>query len=114
MGLVKYDRADRAIYRDPRWKAVRYLAKKRDGWKCTECGERGRLEVHHIKRVKNHPELAYDLSNLKTLCGKCHARVTRIECGLAVELDPKRVAWRALVRELAQPQTRKEDNATVC
>jgi len=113
MGLMNYDRADRAIYRDPRWKVVRFQAKQRDGWKCVECKAVGRLEVHHIKRVKAFPELAYDLNNLKTLCGACHARVTRIECGLA-EIDPKRLAWRDLVRQLAKPQTKEVVNATEC
>lgn len=103
---MRYDRAGAAIYRDPRWTAVRLQAKRRDGWKCVDCGARGRLEVHHIKRVKHFPSLAFDLANLKTLCGRCHARITRIESGLA-ELDPARAAWRDFVRALAHPK-RKE------
>ncbi|MDF3811281.1 MULTISPECIES: HNH endonuclease signature motif containing protein [Rhodopseudomonas] len=108
MGLKKYDRADAAIYRDPRWKAVRYLAKKRDDFKCVECGARGRLEVHHIKRVKYFPLLAYVLENLKTLCVRCHGRVTRIECGFGNELPPDRAAWRDLLATMAKSQPQKE------
>jgi 5-methylcytosine-specific restriction endonuclease McrA len=103
LGLVKYDRHGASVYRDPRWKAVRYLAKKRDQWRCVKCDFRGRLEVDHIKRVKDAPELAFELSNLQSLCRRCHSAKTRIECGLAPELDPSRRAWRDLVRALAQP-----------
>lgn len=90
------NRAPASIYRDPRWKVARLEAKRRDGWKCTECGARGRLEVHHVKRVKTHPELAYDLANLKTLCPACHSRITAIETGIA-PLDPERQRWRDLL-----------------
>ncbi|MGE0749340.1 MAG: HNH endonuclease [Variibacter sp.] len=94
---VTYTRAGAALYRSPQWKAVRLLAKRRDGWKCRECGARGRLEVHHIERVRDRPELAFQLDNLKTLCGRCHARVTAIETGIA-PLDPSRAAWRDLLK----------------
>lgn len=30
------------------------------------------LEVHHLKEVKDFPELALVLSNLETLCVSCH------------------------------------------
>jgi 5-methylcytosine-specific restriction endonuclease McrA len=32
-------------------------------------------EVHHIKPLHTHPELAYVKSNLVGLCQKCHAKV---------------------------------------
>jgi len=99
--MKQYDRFSAAVMRSPRWKAVRFLAKKRDGFKCVECGARGRLEVHHVKPVRTHPDLAYDLDNLKTLCVRCHSRITRIEVGLG-EVDPKRQAWRDLVDALAR------------
>lgn len=88
-----------AIYRSPRWAGLRLEAKRRDGWKCVQCNARGRLEVDHIKPLRTHPELAFDLTNLQSLCGRCHARKTRIEIGLD-PLNPARVAWRNLVSEL--------------
>lgn len=96
------NRAPASLYRDPRWAVVRIAAKRRDHWKCTDCGARGRLEVHHIKRAKHHPELFYDLSNLKTLCGRCHARITAIETGIA-PLDPERQRWRDLLKHKELP-----------
>ncbi len=50
--------------------------KDRDGGKCKlgskECS--GRLEVHHIYRFSEHPELRYELTNGITLCHFHHPR----------------------------------------
>lgn len=97
-----YKRASDAI-RGPRWDVVRFEAKRRDGFKCVDCGKRGRLEVHHVKPVRTHPQLAFELSNVKTLCVACHARVTRLENGWHEQFaDPKRAAWRALIDEMSK------------
>ncbi len=86
------------VTRGPRWKALRMQALDRDDWQCVQCGERRRLEIDHIEAVRTRPDLAYSLSNLQTLCGRCHARKTRIEIGLG-RPDPKREAWKKLVRQ---------------
>lgn len=95
------------VIRSARWPALRLKALRRDGWRCVQCGARGRLEVDHMKPVRTHPELAFALDNLQSLCAPCHSRKTRIECGLA-PLDPARAAWRDFVAALAKPQTQKE------
>jgi 5-methylcytosine-specific restriction endonuclease McrA len=114
MGVMRNRFANYSGYviRDKRWPALRLAAKRRDGWTCRDCGSKRRLEVHHVKRVRDFPELAFALDNLKTLCGACHARITRIECGLA-PLDPARQQWRNIVRELAHA-TREERNVGIC
>lgn len=89
------------VCRSKRWPALRLAAKRRDGFKCVSCGAAGPLEVDHIKPVRSHPELSFELSNLQSLCCRCHSRKTRIEIGLA-EIDPKRQAWRDLVATMAQ------------
>ncbi len=114
MALKTYDRHSAAVIRSPRWKFLRKVAKDRDGWKCVKCEYRGRLEVDHIKSVRDAPELAFDLDNLQSLCRRCHSRKTRIECGLAVELEPKRQAWRDLVRALAQPKQKEVLHVDQC
>lgn len=101
MGMRRDRHSDWAL-RDRRWPALRLQAKRRDKWRCVECGAAGRLEVHHVRRVKDYPELAFALDNLKTLCARCHSKETRIECGLAVELDPARQAWKTLILDLQQ------------
>jgi hypothetical protein len=46
---------------------------KRDWFSCQICGHKGKdIEAHHIKNVKNYPELIFDMNNGITLCDKCH------------------------------------------
>lgn len=78
-----------------RWKVLRIQALRRDGWACVRCGAVGRLEIDHILPVRTHPELAYALDNLQTLCPKCHASKTWDECGN--KRIPGRQEWRDLL-----------------
>ncbi|WP_022684594.1 HNH endonuclease [Sphingobium bisphenolivorans] len=94
MGM-RYPRAGSAIYRTEQWKAVRLQAKRRDGWKCVQCEAKGRIEVDHIKPIRDGGA-PYDLQNLQCLCVQCHSRKTRVEVGLA-EMSPARAAWKNLL-----------------
>lgn len=86
---------------------MRLAAKRRDGFKCVKCGVAAPLEVHHIKRVKDAPELAYELSNLMTLCKAHHSEITKQECGFGNELSPARAAWRDLLATTAKPKPKE-------
>jgi 5-methylcytosine-specific restriction endonuclease McrA len=99
-----YASHSRKVIRSKRWHAIRIQALRRDGWKCVQCKATGRLEVDHIKPVRDEPDLAFDLANLQSLCVRCHSRKTRIEVGFGHEVDPKRQAWRNLVDALARHQ----------
>ena len=92
------------------WQSVRHAVLERDGWKCQHCGEIRRLEVHHVKRVADHPALAFDPDNCLTLCAPCHTLQTNIELGN--KPDPKRQAWRKAVAELAA--TNRAEKETTC
>ncbi|HBZ42621.1 MAG TPA: endonuclease [Maritimibacter sp.] len=107
MGLKELRRHSRKVTRGPRWKALRMQALDRDDWQCVQCGERRRLEIDHIEAVRKRPDLAYALSNLQTLCGRCHARKTRIEIGLG-RPDPKREAWKSLLRDMQRNPNKRE------
>jgi 5-methylcytosine-specific restriction protein A len=77
-------RHHQAIKNDPRWKAVREECLERDGYRCQDCGvtaeeleDQGaplwdRLQVDHIEELATAPELAFELDNLRTLCGPCN------------------------------------------
>ncbi|MEO0958930.1 MAG: HNH endonuclease signature motif containing protein [Pseudomonadota bacterium] len=97
--VKQYHRPSRAVLRDRRWPALRLAAKRRDGWRCVACGSRHRLEVDHIKPVRDRPDLAFDLDNLQTLCGSCHSKKTIEEIGLSKK-NSDREAWRSAVKEL--------------
>ena len=99
MGMKEHKRHSRHVTRGPRWKALRLQALERDGWQCVQCGTRRRLEVDHIEPVRTHPELSYSLGNLQALCGRCHARKTRIEVGMG-QPNPAREAWKSLLQSM--------------
>src|SRR5690554_3930012 len=92
-------RPGRWALRRKEWQAVRHAVLERDGWCCQHCGAIRRLEVHHVKRVAEFPELAFAPGNCLTLCAPCHTRETNIELGN--KPDPERAAWREAVAELA-------------
>lgn len=63
-------------YKSRRWLRVRSAALRRDGYKCQWCVRYGRsvpaVTVHHIQHADEHPELAYKMDNLVSLCQACH------------------------------------------
>lgn len=102
MGVSRFPRYSRAVLKTRRWQALRLEALRRDGWQCVQCGSRVRLEVDHVQPVRTHPEAAFDLSNLQTLCARHHTQKTRTECGHE-PLNPKRQAWRDLLNKETSP-----------
>ncbi|MFN3955104.1 MAG: HNH endonuclease [Pararhodobacter sp.] len=94
---VKYDRHSARVIQSPRWKRLRWIILRRDGFACVQCGAKGRLEVDHIKPVRDAPELSFEPGNLQTLCPSCHTRKTRLECGHP-ERSPERKAWDSLLQ----------------
>ena len=55
------------------WRAQRSAALKRDTFRCQRCGATERLQVHHRKDIDETEGVwDNDLSNLETLCAKCH------------------------------------------
>lgn len=57
------------------WSTASVMAKKRDGWRCVECGSQIGLEAHHLIPVLGrHGESGchHHLEGLVTLCATCH------------------------------------------
>lgn len=92
----RHARYSESILKTQRWRALRLQALRRDGFACVQCGALGRLEVDHVRPVRTHPELAWDLRNLQCLCPSCHTRKTRLECGHP-EKSPARKEWDKLL-----------------
>lgn len=80
-----------AVARDgygPNWRAQRKKALERDGYTCQKCGKKAdphrwwkKVHVHHKRKIRLHYdgrtgkidyENANRLSNLVTLCKRCH------------------------------------------
>ena len=66
----------RAFYHTKEWSKKRAEILKRDHNACVICRQRGRYSkantVHHVKHLKDTPELALTDSNLISLCAACH------------------------------------------
>ena len=57
---------------DREWRTAVF---ERDDYTCQECNIRGgRLQAHHIKPYREHPEIRHDLGNGETLCVDCHKK----------------------------------------
>lgn len=65
-------------YCDPRWTTIRRLVLIRDGHVCTAQGHRHSriLDIDHIIEWTKRPDLAFELTNLRTLCRLHHNRKT--------------------------------------
>lgn len=58
---------------------ARARTKKRDGYKCTRCGSKKRLESNHVVPVNGRRETwgcSNHQQNLETLCHTCHQKET--------------------------------------
>ena len=90
-------RVGRVVYNSRRWQVIRQIVKKRDGYKCRNCGFGGRLEVDHIVPIAQGGD-PFDLSNLRSLCRGCHLQITGK--GNRKPVSPERAAWNKLVDAL--------------
>ncbi len=71
-GITTSSLKDRIYFRNTIQKEVF----KRDGYKCQMCGSNNRLQVDHIQSWSEYIELRFDINNCRTLCERCHYKVT--------------------------------------
>lgn len=48
---------------------------------CLICGSSENLTLHHIKPVREYPELKYRFDNLKPICKQCHKNIHKYKIG---------------------------------
>lgn len=65
------------FYLSPVWKRKRLFILMRDHYVCQRCKEqKDKISiantVHHIKHLKEYPDLALEDSNLISVCDRCH------------------------------------------
>ena len=73
---------------------VRRMALDRAEYRCEKCDKRGRLEVHHTKRLHDGGD-PLDPDNLEVLCVHCHIRHHRAD-----NMTPGRKEWLDFVKGL--------------
>jgi len=64
------------FYKSAMWQKKKKEILIRDNYECQECKKEGKLttiqqsklDVHHIKELKDYPELAFNNDNLITVC----------------------------------------------
>jgi 5-methylcytosine-specific restriction endonuclease McrA len=74
----------------PEWKLKRKAILKRDGYKCTVCGSKKNLHVHHTFYYdKFVPPWEYPNESLITVCEKCHLEYHDI-CDIEIKPFPEK------------------------
>jgi len=59
--------------KDPRWQKKRLEVFNRDGFECSNCGNKdSMLAVHHLYYEKDKDPWDYPLEAFKTFCEECH------------------------------------------
>lgn len=57
-----------------RWKRFADDVKRRDNYKCVDCGSVSNLQVHHKVYYQSRSPWDYTIDLLETLCGTCHMK----------------------------------------
>lgn len=89
----KYNRDKEAkrFYNSKAWRTVREMVLTRDNYLCQQCLKEKNITpaytVHHIKELKECPELALDEKNLETIC-HAHHNKEHPEKGKTKEIEP--------------------------
>lgn len=56
---------------------------------CQRCNDKGHItaskQLHHIKPIASHPELAWDRENVQAICEPCHEEETRKQVARVVK-----------------------------
>lgn len=72
------DRWAAKFYKSKAWKVARAKSLILHFGLCQDCLYQGKMTdaemVHHIKPLREFPELATEQNNLKPLCNKCHGK----------------------------------------
>ena len=89
----------RQFYKSTDWKRKRKEILQRDNYECQRCKSKGKYHraetVHHIKHLKDFPELALVDSNLVSLCHICHneehpEKLASVEAEKRKQITPER------------------------
>jgi 5-methylcytosine-specific restriction endonuclease McrA len=60
------------LLKDRRWAKKRLQIFRRDGFKCTRCGDATNIQVHHLHYLRGKPPWEHPNHFMFTLCDRCH------------------------------------------
>lgn len=75
VGFIQRNEIEK-FYKTTIWKKLRQKVLEKNNYDCQHCKSKGEANkantVHHVKHLKQHPELALDEENLIAVCKECH------------------------------------------
>ncbi len=71
-GITNQNKLERGRFRI----TIQKLVFERDSYSCVLCGNKKDLQVDHIQSWAEYVELRFSIDNCRTLCSKCHYKVT--------------------------------------
>jgi 5-methylcytosine-specific restriction endonuclease McrA len=78
------------LLKDSHWKKKRLKILKRDNYKCTVCGDKKDLKVHHTYYYKGIIKpWQYPDKSLLTVCRECHSKYHEY-CEIEIRPDPRK------------------------
>ena len=81
--------------------------KNRDNWTCRACGNKHRLEVHHIAKLRHGG--TNDIDNLITLCASCHRAIDTLDLDHALRICKKNAEkYLGIEKKVVDYKTTKE------
>lgn len=91
-GISTEDKRERMKFRNK----LQKLIFERDGYKCQICDSNKDLQIDHIQSWAEFKELRFDPENCRTLCAKCHYKIT-----FGREMPETTKAWGHNLRRVA-------------
>lgn len=70
-----YHHVNKSFYNSDPWKSLSAFVYERENGHCQRCGKfvfGRRAHRHHIKPVKDYPDLKLEPNNIRLLCPECH------------------------------------------
>lgn len=89
----------------PQWRKLAAKVRKRDGYKCVQCGDNKCIHVHHTVYVSGRKPWEYDESYLITLCSVCHNK--EHETGKSFTTFDKNIIQDSMVKKVKRKKNKK-------
>ncbi len=99
--------SDKLEGRSPHWGTVRAAHLKLEP-ECQACGDKDKLEVHHLRSFHEWPLLELEPENLLTMCSDCHFFVGHLKSWKSINVNCRTDAaqWREKITNRPKPEAK--------